>query len=168
LADNIIAARVRDLLHYEPETGFFFRRKATKVRHRVDDRADKLCPIGRAAGYYYVSVAGGRYGAHRLAWLYVTGEWPKGQIDHINGDPGDNRIVNLRDVPQSLNQQNRRRSAARINPSGFVGVSFKRGRWMAALTVNRRQVYLGYYDTPQEAHAAYLKGKRTHHPGSLM
>lgn len=165
MADAIIdAARLRELIDYDPETGIFMRKLSVSWRHRPGTRADVVQPRGRAEGYYYARVDGRRYSAHRLAWLYVYGEWPKHQIDHIDGNPGNNRIANLRDVTASMNQQNHKR-VPKKSKSGFIGVSLKRGRWMAALTFDGKQIYLGYYDKPEDAHQAYLEGKRKYHAG---
>jgi hypothetical protein len=159
---DITAARVRELLHYDPLTGVFTRKVQTSSRAKVGGRADKLnAPVG----YYYVKTDCRRYLAHRLAWFYMTGGWPTHQIDHIDGDPGNNRFANLRDVSPSMNQHNRKKTWGR---SGYMGVYRKQGRWMAALTIKGRQVFLGYHDTPEEAHAAYLNGKRQHHEGCTI
>jgi hypothetical protein len=98
-----------------------------------------------------------RYYAHRLAWLYVHGEWPN-VIDHINGDAGDNRIANLRSCSQQRNMQNIRASR---NKHGLTGVVFHRksGLFHATIKVNKRATSLGYYKTAEEAHDAYLRAK---------
>lgn len=84
----------------------------------------------------------------------MTGEWPADMIDHKNRDRTDNRWENLREATRSQNNANRRASSTH----GFKGATFNRrqGRWMAQTKVNGKRVYLGYYDTPEEAHAAYV------------
>ena len=86
----------------------------------------------------------------------MTGEWPKGHVDHINGDKLDNRLENLRDVPPATNFRNR--GANRNNTTGFKGVTYdkRRKKFLAQLKVDRRHVYVGRFDTAEEAHAAYL------------
>ena len=159
---GLTAESARRLLRYEADTGRFFKRMDIPWRMKPGQRADYMSTRGKSAGYYYLRVDGRRYAAHRVAWLYVHGQWPSHQIDHIDGDPSNNRIENLRDVPASVNQRCRRKPTCR-NRAGFIGVSRKRGRWMAALTVNKRQIYLGYFDSPEAAHEAYLKGKAAFH-----
>lgn len=88
---------------------------------------------------------------HRLAWRLQTGEWPEGVIDHINGDPTDNRFENLRDVPQRLNSRNQKKHSR--NTSGQTGVYWRRdvARWQARISTDEGQKSLGYFDTFEEA-----------------
>jgi hypothetical protein len=163
---TLTAERLRELLHYDPGTGAFTRKVDVKLRgERV--AASK----GDAAGYltdgYLLCRLDGRiYKCHRLAWLYVHGEWPKQQIDHINGVRNDNRIANLRDVSHQLNMQNIKTSRG---ASGVLGVN-KNGRsgWQAKITVENKPLSLGTYRTPEAAHAAYLEAKRRLHPGNTL
>jgi hypothetical protein len=102
-------------------------------------------------------IRGRRFQAHRLAWLYVYGEWPNGAIDHINRDPGDNRISNLRLATPTQNNANRARPAC--NTSGVKGVSWigKSRKWQAQITVHGRQKYLGRFSEKDLAVQAYRK-----------
>jgi hypothetical protein len=160
---TLTAERLRELLHYDPDTGSFTWK--VKVSHR--------CVIGSEAGtlqkrgYRTIGIAGKRYQAHRLAWLYVHGEWPAGEVDHWNGAHADNWIKNLRDVPPRVNKQNIR-AANKDNSSGFLGVSRNGKRWAAQLDNGGRKVYIGTYDSPQEAHEAYVLAKRKIHPGCTL
>lgn len=97
------------------------------------------------------------YLAHRIIWALHTGEWPTEQIDHINGDPADNRITNLREALGSQNQYNRGKTSK--NTSGYKGVYLhkKTGKWLAQIGVAGRVKYLGYFETPLLAHAAYCE-----------
>lgn len=103
------------------------------------------------------------YLAHRLAWLYVYGVWPKDQIDHIDGDALNNRIDNLREAAHSENSQNRNKQ--NNNKSGFMGVHWNKraDKWHAQIKHQGVRHHLGYFDTPEEAHAAYLKAKAELH-----
>jgi hypothetical protein len=94
------------------------------------------------------------YQAHRLAWLYMHGEWPVGDLDHINGDPADNRIANLRIATQSQNNANRR---ARRGRNKGVYMEKKTGKYKANICVNRKQIYLGRFESAEAAKAAYDK-----------
>jgi len=103
--------------------------------------------------------------ASRLAWFYVHGAWPDGQVDHINGDHTDNRLSNLRVLTNAQNAQNRSR-ARRNNSTGLLGVSYDKrdDRYRARIMVDGRMVSLGYHPTAHEAHAAYLEAKAALHP----
>ena len=161
------ADRVRELIDYNPHTGAFTRKVRTAQRHQVGDRADFIVKSGQQAGYRRVSLMSKRFMAHRVAWLYVHGEWPAQDIDHINGDRGDNRIANLRDVSARVNRENIR-SPRVDNTSGYLGVMSHQGRWRARVQVNGSSVSLGCFDTPEEAHQAYLEGKRKYHEGCTL
>jgi len=104
--------------------------------------------------------------AHRVVWAMHIGCWPEHEIDHINGNPGDNRIENLRDVPHLLNLRNQARR--KNNTSGFTGVAyFKRDcTWSASITVNGRSIHIGYFRTPEQAQAARIAADQQHqfHP----
>lgn len=147
--------RVREVLAYDPETGVFTWKIGT-ARGRPGERAGAVSSIG----YRYVAVDGRRYLAHRLAWFYVHGEWPRDQIDHINGKRDDNAISNLR---EATNAQNQRNSAGKINSTGFRGITKKGNRFRASITVDNRVHFLGSFKTAEEAHAAYLEARAKHH-----
>lgn len=169
-ATDLTAARLREALHFDQETGFFTRRIRTAQCHQVGDRADFVVGTGCQRGYHRVALDGARHLAHRLAWLYVHGEWPTGEVDHINGTRGDNRICNLRDVTRQVNAENYRRATKRNKRSHLLGASFHEQNhcWVARITISRRSVYLGSFDTPEGAHAAYLAYKRKHHVGCTL
>jgi hypothetical protein len=108
-------------------------------------------------GYWSLHIFHRRYRAPRVAWLIMTGEWPAGDIDHINLNRSDDRWSNLRVATESENMANR--LAPRNNTSGFKGVSFDRKtkKWRAKITKNYSHHYLGAFDTPEAACAAYSK-----------
>lgn len=122
-------------------------------------------------GYIRIHFSGKLYAAHRLAWFYVHGDWPRQQIDHINGNRADNRIANLRDVSARVNSQNRKRANAN-NSNGLLGVSKRSGgrRGFAAQIRNPDGTmnYLGRFDTAEAAHVAYLTAKASLHEGSTV
>lgn len=157
--------RLKELLHYDAETGVF--RHLTKTtRRNVGDIADSL---QKEMGRYRITVNGRRYFSHRLAWLYMTGEWPKNEIDHIDGNPTNNAITNLRDVIRSVNCENRH-GPQTDNKSGFLGVFWEKRFhvWIAKVTVKRKSIHIGTFETPEEAHAAYLEAKRKLHSGCTI
>lgn len=165
LKPELTAARLRELLHYDPETGIF-----TWLVHRQRHRAGNVAGSPHSAGYVEIGVDGESYLAHRLAWLYVHGAWPAGDVDHRNGVRRDNRIVNLRDVSKVVNLQNRQ-GAASNNRARLLGVSrsaAKRPSWFARILVDGRQKHLGSFGTPEAAHAAYLAAKRQLHEGCTL
>jgi len=136
---------------YNPETGCFRWVGRGKGR-RVGEAAGHL----EGLGYVSISIDGKRYKAHRLVWLYVHGYLPKQPVDHINCIKNDNRIANLRLATHFLNNGN----VPSYNKTGFKGVTYKRQRtsykkWRAQITIGGKPIYLGYFATPEEAHAAY-------------
>jgi hypothetical protein len=166
MADEIIAARVRELLHYDPATGIFTRKVRTAQRHQVGDRA---CGNPMKAGHLRVAFDSKKFLAHRVAWLYVYGKWPDNDIDHINGDPTDNRVENLRDVTNRINRQNMRNPRGKSN-SGLLGVFLHKetGKWRARIQLDGKGIHLGLFDTPEAAHEAYLVAKRKYHAGCTI
>lgn len=154
------AQRVRELLCYDPATGAFSWRVTLGARAQ----AGKPAGSPTANGYWCIRLDKRLYQAHRLAWLYVTGEWPSQDIDHKNGQRADNRFDNLRDVPNALNRQNTH-AARKDSGSGVQGVArYKRtGRFQAQLKVRGKNVYLGIYDTVDEASLAYRDAKAQLH-----
>ena len=120
-------------------------------------------------GRLHIAFRGKRYLAHRLAWLFVYGKWPEGVIDHLNGNSLDNRISNLRDVSNTVNSQNQRKSRS-DNQAGFLGVSWhsRTRKFLAQIQINGVKTHLGLFTTPEEAHAAYLAAKRKYHEGCTI
>lgn len=156
---DLTAERLRELLSYDPETGVF----CWKTRFSRSDLLGKIAGTETARGYWIISIDGDRYLAHRLVWLYVYGVWPVDQLDHTNGIKTDNRVVNLRESTQAENMQNKRskKGDGKLN----LGAHYvkERGKWVAAITVNRVQKYLGIFKTQEEAHAAYAAAKLKYH-----
>jgi HNH endonuclease/AP2 domain len=146
---RLTRARLRELLHYDEETGEF------RWWKRVGDEVQ----LGERAGYVEITVDGRCYQAHQLAWRYVTGRWCRPMIDHRDGDAINNRWTNLRRATPSQNTANSRRP--RHNTSGYKGVSLTRsGRWQAIVCKNGRWIYLGTFATPEVAHAVYMAAAR--------
>jgi len=161
---TLTAERLREVLDYEPETGVF-RWRIARRNVRVTDTPGSII---RSTGYWCIQVDGVKYLAHRIAWLWVYGVWPDHHIDHIDGNPLNNRISNLRQSSVSLNMQNLKTAQSNNLSSGLLGVYRNRKRWGAKITVNRVVHLLGTHDTPEEAYAAYLGAKRLLHPGNTL
>lgn len=154
---TLTAERARELLDYDPETGVF-----TWKVDRGPKKAGELAGVVAPRGYIKIRVDWNLHQAHRLAWLLTHGEWPTEHIDHINGNPSDNRISNLRQATQAQNLQNTRRR--RDNKSGFKGVGFhnRKGCWRSEIRINGRRTFLGYFACPTAAHIAYCKAAKEH------
>lgn len=152
----IMAERLRELVNYDPVTGFF----SWRVRRGQAFKPGMRCGSIDSAGHRQIEIDGRPYGAHRLAWLYMNGHWPEDQIDHRNGVRDDNRWENLRPADQSRNSANSKRPAHNI--SGFKGVTVdkRRGRFGASIKVRGERIWLGTFDTPQEAHEVYCRAAK--------
>lgn len=159
---KLTAKRARTLLHYDPETGIF--------TWRV--RRGGTANVGAVAGYtndkgYRIIAIGSLYRASRLAWLYMTGRWPEHEVDHVNGLKSDNRWCNLRNATHAQNSHNRK--IHKNNTSRLKGVCASKigprvkTPWGAKITVNGRNIYLGRFKTPEEAHAAYVEAAQRLH-----
>jgi hypothetical protein len=157
-------ARLRELFWYDID-GNLSRRVAAGRGGRESEGA--IVGSLNGSGYLVVTVDGMRLLAHRIAFAMSHGEWPHGQIDHIDGNRTNNRLSNLRDVTPGENNQNQRRARGN-STSGFLGVSRQRQRWKAEIKLDGRRYCLGTYDTPEEAHEAYLTAKRDLHPGAAI
>lgn len=151
-----ILQTMKDELSYNPSTGVFHWRTSGKGR-QSDLRAGCNAP----GGYATIKLKGKLYYAHVLAWVYVHGAVPAGEVDHINHDKHDNRIVNLRDVSASDNCRNRR--LHKNNVSGFTGVHFnaREQLWKAQIKIGERNIHLGYFCSAEEAAVARRAANKT-------
>jgi hypothetical protein len=154
----ISADYVRRALDYDPTTGVFIWRAPSRK-----DVIGKQAGKRRRDGYVVLSFWSRYYLAHRVAWLYVYGRWPENCIDHINGEPSDNRIANLREATHAENIANRPKQSN--NRSGRKGVAFhaRSGRWVAQIAKNGAKHHLGYFKTRDLAAEAYAKAARDLH-----
>jgi hypothetical protein len=151
----ITAEYVRQLFDYDSAAGVLTWKKSRRRRHGL--------PVAGGRPRAQVRINGRSYLVHRLIWLYHYGEFPKAGVDHINMDPSDNRIENLREADKSQNGFNRR--AQRDNRLGVKGVTFYAhcNRYHARTTVRGRKINLGYYKTVDEAKAAYVEAVHKYH-----
>lgn len=150
----ITAEYAKELLTYDPKTGI--------LRWRMDRGRNGKVKAGDIAGtrelsesrYFAIKIDNVLYKNHRLAWLITYGYMPK-CIDHIDGDTGNNRLANLRECTMTQNKGNSR--SYKNNTSGVKGVHQVRGRWRSYVQCGRKRVHIGYFDTKEEAAAAYIK-----------
>jgi hypothetical protein len=150
---------MKRVLRYDSETGEFWwtAEAPTKVAGKLANAKDRM-------GYVCLKVNGKMHKAHRLAWAFVYGEFPEKHIDHINGDPSDNRLCNLRLADRKLNMQNQRRARS-DNATGVLGVRKNGSGYRAEIRVDGKRINLGTYPTTELAHIAYVDAKRKHHEG---
>lgn len=142
---------VKELLDYDSSTG-----------HLIRKSDGKIADYDQHKGYYRIHILGKTLASHRVVWLWHNGTWPVFDIDHINRVRKDNRIENLRDVPHILNMLNMEKQ----NKTGFEGVKTSGNKFTSAIKVKGRKVYLGSFDTAEEAFEVY-KDKHLELYGSL-
>lgn len=153
------AERLKRDFAYDPDTGSWTRIGQTRQGHF----GQPVASAPKLSGYVVITIDGKAYRAHRLAWLYMTGEWPSGPIDHANMVRSDNRWSNLRLATTALNNVNRRQKPG--SKHGLKGVSdtITPGRYRARIKVGPRHIHIGVFDTPEEAHAAYCREAAAHY-----
>lgn len=154
------AEKVREWLDYDPETGFFHVKKKSKFKGVIGARAGSLKPHG----YISIQFDGYRDYAHRLAWVWMTGTWPI-EVDHKNNDRSDNRWINLRECTRQQNNANRSIQQKYVHhdlPRGVIRVLNRGGSvsYHGRIIVDEKQIHLGSYPTPDEAHAAYSQAAK--------
>jgi len=150
------------IICYDKSTGIFkwrIYRSATAIAGSIAGNTSHV------SGYRLIKISRKSYLAHRLAWLYVYGEWPVDEIDHINGITDDNRIDNLRQATRKQNQQNIRMPKSTNKASGFLGVHWhnQNKKWEAKIRDNGKTIHLGLFDDPYLAHLRYVETKRKIH-----
>ena len=143
---------IRDYLSYDPETGVLTWKESPGYRVAKGDVAGHFCSHHK---YHSVQIGGRGFKGHRVAWFLYYGEWPKGQIDHINGDRGDNRIANLREATHLQNMWNK--PSYKNRTSKFKGVSYRKdlGKWRAVIQKDGKSLSIGHFESELEAALAY-------------
>jgi hypothetical protein len=149
---------LHQLFAYDPETGLFIRKIKTSNNAKMG-----IAGTNNGIGYITICVNSKLQYAHRLAWMYMYGSFPDGNIDHINGNPSDNRICNLRLVNQSQNMQNIKKF--KNNTSGYKGVTWRKDtkKWTAQIWKNSKRYGLGCFDSAEDAYEAYCQAAKTMH-----
>lgn len=156
--------QLKNILDYNPDTGVFTRRYGGQGTY-----AGRIVGTRSTKGYLFTSIGNRlnhkKYSLHRLAWLYMTGKWPKEQIDHINLIKDDNRWVNLREANNSQNHFNRPKQ--KNNTTGFKGIWIDPRNtinpYVAQIMYNGKKKFLGCFQTPEEAHKAYCFAVEKYH-----
>jgi hypothetical protein len=161
----LTAERLRELLDYDPETGFF----CWRVQRGPCKPGEPAGCLNKRWNALYIRIDGPLYFSHRLAFLWMLGHWPKNEVDHFDGNRANNSWANLRDVTRQQNEQNHSRAKGN-NPHLGVGWSKSKKKWRAYINAGdgRKFLHLGYFATPEEARAAYVAAKRMlHYKGRL-
>lgn len=158
--DGLTYERAIEIFRYDGETGV--------LERRLKNGEWRLCghkPI-HGDGYGMVGIDGKVYLTHRVIWLLVHKAWPENAIDHIDRNPMNNKISNLREVSKAENQHNA--DLRRDNSSGYIGVSFHKctGKYQAQICLNGKNINLGLFNTTEEAYLAYQLAKIKYHPTS--
>lgn len=153
---ELTTERLKAVLHYDPDTGIFTWLVSLSSRSVAGNEAGTIIHHG----YRAINIDGRRYLAHRLAWFYMTGEWPN-IIDHRDRDTGNNRFVNLRNGTRRLNNQNL--GMRSDNSTGFIGVTKQKRLFAARISNKGKMIHIGSYRTAEEAHEAYQKAKKELH-----
>jgi len=153
----ITQQRLKELVSYDPKTGHFTRKHASKRKAKGSVFGTKNPDV-----YVTFKLDGVSYRAHRLVWLYVYGRFPNEMIDHKNGFRGDNRLTNLREATASQNAYNSVRKR-RSGSTGYKGVHKVGNRWYAHCKVNKKTHALGGYGSAEEAAKAYADFSSIHH-----
>ncbi len=147
--EGFTCEEIRQRLRYDPDNGEFVWKDNSE-----NSKPGILAGYINNNGYNIIALWGRRYMAHRLAWLYMTGDWPKDEIDHMNGCRADNRWTNLRAATSSENKWNRVVKKSAI--AGLKGVSrHHSGKWVAEAKGGGRRIRKHGFATPQLAHEAY-------------
>jgi hypothetical protein len=151
-------SELQSLLHYNQDNGIF-----TWINPVRKTMVNAIAGTMSHEGYIVIKINKKIYRAHRLAWLYVYGEFPLSILDHVNGIKNDNRISNLRNSTFQQNIFNRKNES--INTSGHKGVHWETAReaWKAVIVIDNQHIYLGRYKHKQEAINAYLASAKKHH-----
>ena len=144
----LTSGHLRSILNYNPQTGVFIWINPPRQHPRMKGKAAGCL----STGYVMIKIGGRGFKAHRLAWLYVHGEWPAGRIDHKDGNPFNNAIANLRVATQAQNCANAARWNGKELPKGVRRLGSK---FQARISHSKKLIHLGSYETPGAAADAY-------------
>jgi len=147
--------RLKELLHYDEELGTF----TWLIRPCNSMRSGDFAGTYDKNGYLRILYKGKLYMGHWLAWLYIYGKFPDNEIDHINGNPSDNTILNLRDVTRKQNMENKK--VYSNSKSGYPGVTWhiKKNRWVVRIGHYGKRISVGQFKDLNDAIAARIKAE---------
>jgi hypothetical protein len=160
MKNDITAEAVRSLLDYDAKTGFFtWRNPHACSSRKAGDVAGSVSP----SGYLIITIGKSGYKAHRIAWLHHFGDWPQSIIDHADGNRLNNAISNLRECDQSQNCANMK--VTRRSSTGLKGAYWhkKDQRFISKIRVRGKYINLGYHQTAEQAHSAYVAAAQKYH-----
>lgn len=153
---DLTAARLRELLTYDPGTGIFCWRV-----QRSNVAAGTIAGNRRQDGYLDIRLDGKLYRSHRLAWLYMTGHWPANLIDHKDRNPSNTKWENLREATCMQNRQNQK--IRKDSNNKYKGIErHSSGLWRARIRIHGKTIILGYFKTEADAFAARIDGEKTY------
>ena len=151
---------LKSIVKYSPESGVFIYLESDRKNTRRD--SGDIAGWSGGQGYNYIMINCSQYKVNRLAWLYMTGDWPAKLVDHKNTNKGDDRWSNLREASHSQNQANR--NIQKNNTSGFKGVNLTNdGKWEARVYFNKKKYYLGRFDDICDANNAVMAKREEVH-----
>lgn len=164
--DNLTQEYLKSILNYDRETGIFTWKKRPAQQIHIGDIAGSK----DNKGYIVIMVSRVKYKAHRLAWLYEYGTWPADDIDHKDTIKHHNWISNLREATKGENQQNQVKAKSHNKSTGLLGAFYfkTQNSYYSKIKVDGKQIFLGYFDTAQDAHTAYITAKRELHPFNMI
>ena len=138
MQNDLTVKHLKEVLRYEPDTGFFFWKKDLSPRIRKNDRAGSF---NKLTGYRRICLDYQGFSEHRLAWFYVHGKWPASQIDHKNRNKSDNRIKNLREATTQQNAWNRKIKDRKLPKN----ISRDKYSFIVNVKYNGKTLYIGRY-----------------------
>nr|DAZ68546.1 MAG TPA: endonuclease [Caudoviricetes sp.] len=154
----ITQEELKKALNYDPSTGIFTRKiKSSNQKPGV------IVGSKNRGGYLLAMINGKRHSLHRMAWLYFYGRMPVGDIDHINGVRDDNRIINLRECSRSKNCMNKKINSNNVSGVKGVGWHADSGKWRARIMAGYKSVFLGLFDSVEEAEKAIVEARNKMH-----
>lgn len=151
--------RLLELIEYNPDTGIF----TNKIRRSSGSPAGKVLGTKNAHGHLIIQIDNKQYMAHRLAWFYCFQEWPENILDHIDNNPSNNALDNLREADKSTNGFNSGKRSN--NTSGYKGAFFdsRRNKYYSQIFIKGKKKWLGYFNTVEEASNAYINAAKELH-----
>lgn len=161
-------AQLLELISYDPATGLFTLRKTTRIRSAgtvINKNKIRVQRSGRKVRVTTVHVSGLRATrAGRVAWFYMTGEWPAVEVDHQDNDGWNQKWDNIREASRSQNQANTRRYKSNSSGKKCVFPSGRTARpWRAQIQKDKRRISLGNFETKDDAYAAYMAAAQSLH-----